>query len=39
MNLKFSLTRLSQNQAQYDLAREAAKISPISSKELDKYEW
>ena len=27
------------NQAQYDLDREAAKISALSSKELDKYEY
>ena len=27
------------NQAQYDLDREVAKISPLSSKELDKYEY
>ena len=27
------------NQTQYDLDREAAKISALSSKELDKYEY
>ena len=27
------------NQAQYDLDREAAKISALSSKELDKFEY
>ena len=27
------------NQAQYDLDREVAKISALSSKELDKYEY
>ena len=27
------------NQAQYNLDREAAKISSLSSKELDKYEY
>ena len=27
------------NQAQFDLDREAAKISALSSKELDKYEY
>ena len=27
------------NQAQYDLDREAAKISSLSSRELDKYEY
>ena len=28
-----------QNEAQYDLDRKAAKISPLSSKNLDKYEY
>ena len=35
MNLKF----FKANQAQYDLDRDAAKISPLSSKEVDKYEY
>ena len=28
-----------QNEAQYDLDRKAAKISPLSSNDLDKYEY
>ena len=28
-----------QNEAQYDLDRKAAKISPLSSNNLDKYEY
>ena len=31
--------KIKANQAQYDLDREAAKISASSSKELDKYEY
>ena len=31
--------KIKANQAQYDLYREAAKISSLSSKELDKYEY
>ena len=31
--------KIKANQAQYDLDREAAKISALSSKELDKYEY
>ena len=31
--------KIKANQAQYDLGREAAKISALSSKELDKYEY
>ena len=31
--------KIKENQAQYDLDREAAKISALSSKELDKYEY
>ena len=31
--------KIKTNQAQYDLDREAAKISALSSKELDKYEY
>ena len=39
MNLKFFMRRLKPiNQARCDLDREAAKISVLSSKELDKYE-
>ena len=31
--------KIKANQAQYDLYREAAKIYPLSSKELDKYKY
>ena len=31
--------KIMSNKAQYDLDREAAKISALSSKELDKYEY
>ena len=31
--------KIKANQAQYDLGREAAKMSALSSKELDKYEY
>ena len=31
--------KIKANQAQYDLDRESAKISALSSKELDKYEY
>ena len=31
--------KIMSNQDQYDLDREAAKISALSSKELDKYEY
>ena len=31
--------KIKANQAQYDVGREAAKISALSSKELDKYEY
>ena len=31
--------KINANQAQYDLEREAATISALSSKELDKYEY
>ena len=31
--------KITANQAQYDLYREATKISSLSSKELDKYEY
>ena len=31
--------RIKQNKAQYDLDREAAKISALSSNNLDKYEY
>ena len=31
--------KIKANQAQYDFDREAAKISALSSKELDKYEY
>ena len=35
--LKILHDKLKANQAQYDLDREAAKISALSSKKLDKY--
>ena len=31
--------KIKTNQAQYDLDREAAKISKLSSREIDKYEY
>ena len=31
--------KIKENRAQYDLDREAAKISPLKSGELDKYEY
>ena len=31
--------KIKANQAQYDLDREAAKISKLSSREIDKYEY
>ena len=31
--------KIKQNEAQYDLDRKAAKISALSSKDLDKYEY
>ena len=37
--LKILDDKIKSNQAQYNLDREAAKISAISSKELDKYEY
>ena len=37
--LKILDNKIKSNQAQYDLDREAAKISALSSKELDKYEY
>ena len=37
--LKILDGKIKANQAQYDLDREAAKISASSSKELDKYEY
>ena len=37
--LKILDGKIKSNQAQYDLDREAAKISALSSKELDKYEY
>ena len=38
-DLKILNDKIKANQAQYDLDREAAKISALSSKELDKYEY
>ena len=37
--LKILDDRIKTNQAQYDLDKEAVKISALSSKELDKYEY
>ena len=37
--LKILDEKIKANQAQYDLDREAAKISALSSKKLDKYEY
>ena len=39
MNLNFLVTRLKTNQVQYDLDREPAKISVLSSKKMNKYEY
>ena len=39
MKLRFQTKKIEQNKAQYDLDRKAAKISALSSKELDKYEY
>ena len=37
--LKILDDMIKSNQSQYDLVREAAKISALSYKELDKYEY
>ena len=37
--LKFLDDKINTNEAQYDLDREATKISALSSKELDKHEY
>ena len=37
--LKMFNDKIKANQAQYDLSREAAKTSALSSKNLDKYEY
>ena len=37
--LKMFNDKIKANQAQYDLRREAAKTSALSSKNLDKYEY
>ena len=37
--LKILSDKIKANQAQYDLDREAAKISSLSSDELEKYEY
>ena len=37
--LKILDDKIKANQSQYDLNREAAKISALSSKELDKHEY
>ena len=39
MNLKILGNKIKANQPQYDLDREAAKISALSSKELEKHEY
>ena len=36
---KLLYRKIKQNEAQYDLEREAAKISAFSSNDLDKYEY
>ena len=36
--IKISSRKIKQNESQYDLDREAAKISALSSNNLDKYE-
>ena len=36
---KILYRKIKQNEAQYDLDREAAKISALPSKNLDKYEY
>ena len=37
--IKILNRKIKQNKAQYDLDREAAKISALSSNNLDKYEY
>ena len=37
--IKILNRKIKQNEVQYDLDREAAKISVLSSKNLDKYEY
>ena len=37
--LKILDSKIKANQTQYDLGKNAAKSSPLSSKELDKYEY
>ena len=37
--IKISNKKIMQNEAQYDLDRKAAKISALSSNNLDKYEY
>ena len=37
--IKILNRKIKQNEAQYDLDREAAKISALSSNKLDKYEY
>ena len=37
--IKILYRKIKQNEAQYDLDREAVKISSLSSKNLDKYEY
>ena len=39
IKLRFQTKKIKQNEAQYDLDRKAAKISALSSKNLDKYEY
>ena len=37
--IKILASKIKQNESQYDLDREAAKISVLSSNNLDKYEY
>ena len=37
--IKILNRKIKQNEAQYDLGKEAAKISALSSNNLDKYEY
>ena len=37
--IKILNRKIKQNESQYDLDRKAAKISPLSSNNLDKYEY
>ena len=39
IKLKSQTNKIKQNEAQYNLGRKAAKMSALSSKNLDKYEY